>query len=108
MNEFEIDENNIAIWEVFSSISTQFRVDYGKIYAIDYTPYLILAKELNVQIDSIFMKKLNIFEQTSIKIINGNGDSICTSEDKQKCKIQYGNHFDWACKKCKKNPQNRK
>lgn len=92
---------------MFLRFKNQFKISNGVIYALDYTPILIVAKELDFVIDDLFMQKLNIFESTIIEIINSNGETVCTEKDKEKCKVQYGNHFEWACKRCEKNPKNR-
>lgn len=106
MENFEIDDDNLEIWSLLSSISNQLRISNGVVYALDYTPILLLAKEFSISIDDSFVKKLRAYEQVVLNIIK-NGSDICTDEDKKKCKIQYGGNFKWACDNCQKNLKNR-
>jgi hypothetical protein len=103
----EIDKNNVEIWKLFLSISNQFRISSGVIFALDYTPIFLLARELNIEIDDIFIDKLKAYEKIVLDIIKNGSDSFCNNEEKEKCKILYGGNFDWACSRCKKNPKNK-
>ena len=92
---------------MFLKFKSQFRISQGVIYALDYNRIIMSAIDMGYKIDEIFLEKLGLFESTLIEIINSGGDSVCTDQDKEKCKIQYGDHFEWACKRCEKNPKNR-
>ncbi|MFH2011678.1 MAG: hypothetical protein ABIJ37_03085 [Pseudomonadota bacterium] len=33
------------------------------------------------------------------------GDKRCTQKEREICKAQFGEYFDWACENCEKNGQ---
>jgi len=86
------------MWSIFTFCDRQLRVAFGGIYAFDYTPIFLIALARGIAFDGDFFRKIKIFETEALECLTKRKN--CTEEDKKKCRIQYGEYLEWACKQC--------
>jgi hypothetical protein len=68
---------------------------------IDYNAVINIARALGIPLDHIFLSKLNLFEHQVLKILYGTDKDTCNEQQKEKCRFEFGEFFEWACKTCK-------
>lgn len=93
---------NEEIWQLLVLAQTQWRATFGEFYGLDFGVLIRMAKELGISTGQIFFEKLSIYEKEVLKILRSKKEEICNEEQKGKCRLEFGEFFEWACGKCEK------
>lgn len=91
---------NEEIWYLLVLAQTQWRATDGGFYGLDYAVITRIAKELGIHTGQSFFEKLRIYEREALSLIKGK----CDGKQKEKCKMEFGEFYEWACSNCEKNP----
>lgn len=81
---------------------TQWRAGFGGAYGLDYGVIIQTAAALGIETGQIFFEKIRVYENEALKIIRGGAKAKqhCDEKQKEKCRIEFGEFFEWACLKC--------
>lgn len=76
----------------------------GTPYGLDYGVVIEMAKALDIERDQTFFEKVRAFEIEVLRIWKEKSDEEghCDEKQKEKCKIEFGEFFEWACKNCER------
>lgn len=63
-----------------------------------------MAKALDIESDQTFFEKVRAFEHEVLRIWQekASKEGHCDDKQKEKCKIEFGEFFEWACGNCGK------
>lgn len=75
----------------------------GGIIGLDITLLRQIAGDIGMKRTERFYERLSIFEAEVMKFIQG--DSRCDANQKEKCKIEFGEFLEWSCKNCERNKE---
>ena len=95
---------NEEIWYLLVLAQTQWRATDGGYYGLDFNVLIQMARGLGIQTGQIFFEKLRVYEREALKIFRQKKEDICDEKQKESCKLEFGEFFEWACGKCEKNP----
>lgn len=94
---------NEEVFNLLTLCSTQWRAGFSGAYGLDYNVVIELARALEVEIDQTFLEKVRAFEHEVLRIWNEKDDKgRCDDRQKEKCRLEFGEFFEWACKNCEK------
>lgn len=100
---------NRDVWEIIRIASNQWRAGLGGVYGLDFSAIILIAQALDVETDYNFFEKIRILEAEILRIIAPDpsaGSGACNKEQKEKCKVEFGEYLEWACKNCEtQNPK---
>lgn len=68
----------------------------------DYNAIIKVARALDIPINHAFLLNLSLFEREVLEILNNMDEGDCNKKQKESCRFQYGEYFEWACKSCEK------
>lgn len=72
-------------------------------YGLDYGVVIEMAKALDIESDQTFFEKIRAFESEVLRIWKDKGH--CDEKQKERCKIEFGDFFEWACKNCERKKE---
>lgn len=98
----EILPGNQPLWYLISLIPNQWEVGYNGAYALKMLVYLEMADRLGISTGPSFFEKLRRYEMEALRIIAGKKGKSggCDEKQKEKCRFEFGEFFEWACKNC--------
>lgn len=86
----------------FIQISTSY-------IGFDFNALFSIADRLDIHQGPSFLRKLRFLEGRVIKILGElAAGTRCTEQEKQKCRFEFGEYFQWTCDHCEKNPERTK
>lgn len=101
---------NRDVWEIMRIASNQWRMGFGGVYGLDITAIISIAQALGVETDYSFFEKIHIIESKILEIIAPakGGEKECDNEQKEKCRIEFGEFLEWSCNNCNiQNPKSK-
>ena len=72
----------------------------GGVIGLDIGVLRGIAIDIEIPRTEELYEKLKIFEDEALKIFNKKDSKICAYENKERCKIEFGEFLDWACAQC--------
>ena len=96
-------QGNEEIWYLLVLAQTQWRATDGGFYGLDFTVIIRMAKELGIAMGQVFFEKLRVYEKEALILFRQGKEDVCDKKQKEICKMEFGEFYEWACKNCEKN-----
>ncbi len=71
----------------------------SRLQGLDLRTLASLAPAFGIEVNQFLFEKVHAFETECLRIWQGGYDE-CTEKKKEGCRLQFGKHLDWACRKC--------
>lgn len=95
---------NEEIWHLLTLAQTQWRATDEGYYGLDFSIPISMARGLGIETGKIFFEKLRVYEKEALILFRQGKEDVCDKKQKETCKMEFGEFFEWACGKCEKNP----